>query len=433
MALMPGDDSEGSLVVDETHLKYAYDVEELRIVDGEGVFAYDGEGKSYLDCASGTFNLSLGYRHPAITKTIREQAEGLLHVTSAFRTDPVDELVRRLVDVAPANLQRVHLKVSGGSTANEGAIKLAQRHTGKRDVITLFRSHHGQTMAMTAISGNAFRREPFPDLGLSRTIVPDPYCHRCFYGQKRESCGLMCVDRIDDFIEYASSGSVAAIIVEPISGNGGNIVPPNGYLERLKAFCVERDIVLVFDEIQTGIGRTGSMFAAQHFGVEPDIITTAKGLGGGAQAAAILADAKLGKLDITHLSFTYGANLLAAAVANATVGVIDDKKFLDNVTQMGLAIREGVTAMRRRYAFIDDVRGVGLMIGFEVVDGDGRPSAALASSIAREGRNHGLLLRTSRYGRGNVVKIRPPLVIVESEAAMLLDRLDATFASIAHG
>lgn len=403
---------------------YAYSVGDVRIVDGEGVYARSADGRTFIDCASGTFNLSLGYRHPAVVKALHDNADGLIHVTSAFQTDSVNNLVRRLVEISPANISRVHLKVSGGSTANEGAIKMAQRATNGRDVISMFRSHHGQTLAMTAISGNAFRREPFIDFPISKIIVPDPYCHRCFYRQKPQTCGMLCVDRIDQFIEFAGSGKPACVIVEPISGNGGNIVPPEGYLQALQKFCNERGLPLIFDEVQTGLGRTGSLFAAQHYGVTPDIITTAKGLGSGAPVAAVLSTAEMGKLETQELSFTYGANVLAAAVACATIDTINDSAFLDNVKYCGSVILQRLFTMQIRHRQISDVRGVGLMIGFELVNADGTPSAEMANAVADQARAFGLLLRMSQYGYGNVVKIRPPLVISVEESDLLCDRLE---------
>ena len=408
---------------------YLFPIGATKIVDGEGIYARDADGNEFIDCASGTFNLSLGYRHPTTVQAIRDNADRLLHVTSSFQTDPVNGLVERLVEVSPANLCRVHVKVSGGSTANEGAIKMAMRRTGSRDVISLFRSHHGQTLATTAISGNAFRREPFPDVPISRLIVPDPYCRRCFYGQKPDSCGTMCVDRIDDFIEFAGSGTTACVMVEPISGNGGNVVPPEGYLQRLQAFCGDRSIPLIFDEIQTGIGRTGSMFAAQHFGVEPDIITTGKGLGGGAQVAAILTTDAFDEMETHNLSFTYGANVLAAAVACATLDEISRPGFLDNVKATGHHLLGRLQDLATRHRQVDDVRGVGLMIGFEMVDEAGGCDAALANEIVRKGPQYGLLLRSSQYGRGNVIKIRPPLTLTLDEADLICDRLDQLFQS----
>jgi 4-aminobutyrate aminotransferase-like enzyme len=414
------------------HEQLYYPVSDTRVVRGEGVYLYDEQGKQYIDCASGTFNLSLGYSHPGVVEAIQKQAEMLIHATSTFQTDPVNDLVARLVAAAPAGLVKAHLKVSGGSEANEGAVKMAQVATGRREVITLFRSHHGQTMMMTSFSGNAFRKAPFPVLYPGSLQVPDPYCFRCFYGQRRETCGLMCVTRLDDFLEYASGGQVAAIIVEPISGNGGNIVAPDGYLPRLREFCDAHDIVLILDEIQTGIGRTGQMFAAQHFGVEPDAITVGKGLGGsGAQIAAILTNDRLAGLPAHHHSFTFGGNSLAAAAAVATVEIVAEPEFLANVRATGAHILARLRDMQRRHRAMGDVRGVGLMIGIELVEPDMAPAVALTNELARRGMDHGLVLKTSRYGYGNVLKVRPPLILTASQADEICDRLDALLREVA--
>ena len=405
-----------------------YPVSDCRMVRGEGVYLYDSCGNRYLDCASATFNLSLGYSHPAVVAAMKEQAEQLIHVTSSFQSDPVNGLVRRLVEVSPQGLTKVHPKVSGGSSANEGAIKMAQRATGKCEVITFFRSHLGQTMMMTSMSGNAFRKELFPSRYPGSMQVPDPYCFRCFYGKQRESCGLFCVDRIDDFIQYASGGQIAAVVIEPISGNGGNVVPPEDYLQQLRQFCDSHDIILIFDEVQTGIGRTGQMFAAQHFGVEPDAITVAKGLGGsGAQVAAILTNERLTGLSANHHSFTYGSNLLAAAAANVTLDIVRQPEFLANVRTVGDYILDRLRELQQRHPVIVDVRGVGLMIGFELADRDMVPAVKLTNHLASAAMQHGLIMRTSRYGYGNVLKIRPPLILTLAEAEELCDRLVELF------
>lgn len=407
-----------------------YPVSDYLMDRGEGVYLYDADGHQYIDCASGTFNLSLGYSHPEVVKALRDQVERLVHVTSTFQTGPVNELVRRLVEVTPENLTKVHLKVSGGSTANEGAVKMAQLATGRRDVVTLFRSHHGQTMMTTTMSGESFRKAPFPHLMPGVLHVPDPYCLRCFYRQTPDSCGLLCVERLHDFLDHASSGSVACVVVEPISGSGGNIVPPDGYLAALRALCDERGIALIFDEIQTGIGRVGRMFAAEHYGVRPDILTTGKGLGGsGAQVAAIVADERMSGLDADHHSFTYGGNTLAAAAAVATLDVIARPGFLENVRDVGAYVLTRLRELAATHPHIVDVRGLGLMIGIEIGDADGRPHSERAQTLAKRGMEHGLILRTSRYGRGNVIKIRPPLVLTRAEADLLCDRLDALFTA----
>ncbi|MGW0964976.1 aspartate aminotransferase family protein [Streptomyces sp. NPDC002516] len=407
-----------------------YPVSDTRMVAGEGIYLYDSDGRGYIDCASATFNLSLGYRHPAVVQAIKDQADQLIHVTSGFQTAPINALAHRLVRLAPKTISKAHLKVDGGSAANEGAVKMAQRTTGRRDVITLFRSHVGQTVMMASLSGNAFRKQPLAQLYHGGLQVPDPYCMRCFYGQDPRSCKLMCVDRINDFLEYASSGSVAAVLVEPISGNGGNIVPPDGYFAALRELCDTHGMKLIFDEVQTGIGRTGRMFAAEHFSVDPDAITLAKGLGGsGAQVAAILTSDELAGLPTNDHSFTYGANLLAAAAALATLDIIDDADFLANVRTTGGHILERLEALRGAHPQIADVRGVGLMIGVEIVDEAGRPSAALTNRLAERALDHGLVIRTSRYGHGNVLKIRPPLVLTLEEADVICDRFTELLVS----
>lgn len=410
---------------------FHYPVGLRQMSHGEGVFLYDFEGREYLDCAAGTFNLSLGYAHPEIVRVLQEQAANLVHVTSSIQAEPVLRLARELLRVSPTNLTRVHLKVSGGSTANECAIRMAQLATGRRGVISLFRSHHGQTALTTSVSGNSFRRQSLPILYAGSLQVPDPYCFRCFYGQVRSSCELMCVRRMDDFLMYASSGDVACVIVEPISGNGGNIVPPDGYFGALREFCDVHGIVLIFDEVQTGIGRTGRMFAAEHFGVQPNVITIAKGLGGiGAQAAAVLTDDLVAGTPEDQLAFTFGGNVLAAAAAVKTIEIVSQPSFLTNVRLVGLQIMERITELAARYQCIGDVRGVGLMIGIEIVDIDGEENAILTNELAARAPEHGLLLRTSRFGRGNVLKIRPPLVISENEAETLCDRLEQVFAAV---
>ncbi|RCX09080.1 4-aminobutyrate aminotransferase [Anaerobacterium chartisolvens] len=408
-----------------------YSVEDVVMEKGKGIYLYDSDGKEYIDCAAATFNLILGYSNEEVIESVKAQMDDLIHVTSSYQTKPINDVVEKLVKLSPENLTKVHLKVSGGSVANEGAIKIAMHHTGKRDVISLFRSHLGQTMMMMNLSGNAFRRQPFPSTCCGGLHVPDPYCYRCFYNQKPETCGMLCVERINDFIEYSSSGQVACIIVEPISGNGGNIVPPPGYFKALEKLCKEKEIILIFDEIQTGLGRTGEMFAADYFDIKPNIMTLAKGLGGtGFQVAAILTEERLGGLDGHHHSFTFGANIMAAAAASKTLDIVSRDGFLQNIRECGDYIMRRLELIKGKHAFIGDVRGVGLMIGIEVVDSDGEPDVALTNKIAKRAMEFGLILRTSRYGYGNVFKIRPPLNIKKDECEELCDRLEKLLSEI---
>jgi HAD superfamily hydrolase (TIGR01509 family) len=410
---------------------YYYLPDRLRVVKGEGVHLYADDGRRYFDCSSGTFNLSLGYAHPEIVEAVREQAGQLIHVTSKFQTEPLNALVAKLAEVSPPNLTRVHLKSASGSDANESAVKIAQVHTGNPDVITLFRGHLGQTLGMISASGAAFRRAPFPSQLPGVVHVPDPHCLRCFYRQERSSCGLLCVERINDFIDYASSGRVACVVVEPISGNGGNVVPPDGYLQALKKLCEERGIVLVFDEIQTGFGRTGRMFAADHFGVAPHMMTFGKGLGGaGMPIAGLLTEERLAGVEGHHINSTFGGNVLAAAAALKTLEVIGRPGFLENVRDVGAHVLDRLQDLAAKVPFIAEVRGVGLMIGIDIVDRDGRPDPERTNQLAELGMDHGLLLRTSLYGHGNVLKVRPALIMTREEADEMCDLLERLFLSV---
>ncbi|WP_235885373.1 aspartate aminotransferase family protein [Paenibacillus cymbidii] len=405
--------------------------EDIVMIEGSGIYLKDNNGKEYIDCASATFNLSLGYSHPDVINAVKEQADKLIHVTSSYMTNPVGNLVKKLIEVSPEGLSKVHLKISGGSTANEGAIKMAQHYNGKTDVISLFRSHVGQTIFTMNASGNSFRREPF-HLGQPGIVhVPPAYCYRCFYNQKPETCGMLCVERINDFIDYASSGQVSSMIVEPILGNGDNITPPAAYFPALRKLCDERNITLIFDEIQTGIGRTGHMFAAQYYGVTPDIITTAKGLGGtGFQVAAIITKPEYAAMEGHHHSFTYGSNLLSAAAAVKTLEIVWEKSFLQNVADVGKYIMKRLWKLQEIYSVIGDVRGVGLMIGIEIVDDENNPDVNLTGYIKKKAFEYGLIMRTSRYGYGNVLKIRPPLTITMEQADELCNRLESCFNQI---
>ena len=191
-----------------------YKITDIVMERGEGIYLYDIDGKKYIDTASGTFNMSMGYSHKEILNAVNNQIGDLIHVSSSFQTKPISNLVKNIIDITPKNLTKVHLRVSGGSEANEGAIKISQYNTGNNGVISTFRSHLGQTMMMMNVSGNAFRKKEFPTVNADILNVPDAYCYRCFYNQKPETCNLLCVEAINDILEYGSCGRIACFIIE---------------------------------------------------------------------------------------------------------------------------------------------------------------------------------------------------------------------------
>ncbi|GCE01403.1 aspartate aminotransferase family protein [Embleya hyalina] len=409
-----------------------YRLGEAQLVRGEGIRSWDASGREYLDCVSGTFNLILGHHHPEVMAAVRAQTEELVFASSAFRTESTDRLMRDLAALAPAGLTRVNLRSSGGSTANEGAIRIAQHHTGRRDVIVPFRGHVGQTIAAAAYNGSSRMRAPFHTPPLGAVHVPDAYCFRCFYRQTPDSCGMLCVSRIEDFIAYASSGSVACVLIEPISGMGGNIVPPPGYFPALRALCDEHGIVLIFDEIQTAFGRTGQMFAADLFGVVPHMMTVSKGLtGSGLPLAAILTEERMADWDRSLHGFTYGGHNLAAAAAVKTLEIVRRPGFLENVRRTGAILTERLGALRREHTMLGDVRGPGLMIGLELVRPDGGKAPELAHAFQRALHARGVLTRVSEHGLGNVIELRPPLILTPAEAHLIADRFGEALAVVA--
>jgi adenosylmethionine-8-amino-7-oxononanoate aminotransferase len=215
--LTPVDSRTFNVSIDRLRSMYGRMTDAPIAVDAYGVYVVDRDGREYIDCASGTFDQPLGHRHPALVAAMRRQADELAYAGSPFLSEAVIALADKLVAISPPQFTSVHLRDVTGSTAIEGAIKIAQLATGKREIISLFGSHHGQTALTTDISGNAFRRAPYPE-HFGGLRVPGPYCYRCFYNQTPDRCGMLCADRIDPFIEYASSGSIAAVIVEPIQG-----------------------------------------------------------------------------------------------------------------------------------------------------------------------------------------------------------------------
>lgn len=398
---------------------------------GKGIYLFDEHGKRYIDCAAGTFNLSLGYGHEEVIDAAKSQMDKLIHVTSSYANDPIMRLTEKLQEILPPELNKIHLKVSGGSVANEGAIKMAEVATSRQEIISFYYSHLGQTIFTLNASGNAFRAQSFQRTVTGIIKAPAPYCTRCFYNQNQLTCGLLCVKRLHDIIKHASSGKVAAIIIEPIFGNGDNIIPPNGFLKELREICDEYGIALIFDEIQTGMGRTGKFFAAQYFNVTPDFITIAKGLGGtGFQIAAIAAKEKYTKMDPMHHSFTFGSNLMAAVAGIKTIEVMQRPGFLANVTNTGNYIKEELIKLAKKFPFIGEVRGIGLMIGFEIVKNANEPDVEMMQVIQKKAFANGLILRSSRYGYGNTLKIRPPLILTMLEAERICQLLEATFLGV---
>jgi 4-aminobutyrate aminotransferase len=406
---------------------------ESRFSAGRGLRLIREDGAEFLDGVSGTFNVPLGYDHPKVVDAVIEQLRKCAHMSSSYSAPYARSVLIKLLSVAPPNIGAGWMRDLTGSTANECAIKIAQKSTGKRDVLSLHQSHHGQTVFTTSISGEAFRRAAFPIIPNASSIkVPPPYCYRCPYDSVYPGCGLLCAERIYDAIEYGSSGSVACMIVEPVLGNGGNIVPPPGYFSAVAQIAKNTGMLLIADEVQTGIGRTGQLFACDTLGVKANIITLGKGLGGiGIPTAAVLMESRLDVLEPYEHSFTSGGNMLALAATKATLEVIQENGFLDRVRDRGRFLERQLRPLGELYACVGDVRGLGMMWGLEIVGPGKRPDPDKTNRIIRcaESSQH-LILRGSKYGFGNVIKVRPALVATEDDLIEIVERLSRAIQEV---
>jgi 4-aminobutyrate aminotransferase-like enzyme len=388
------------------------------------------KGTQYIDCASGTFNLSLGYDNPEIIAALHRQLDRTLHLSSEFTRVKSREVFDLLRPVLPQHIGSFWFRDITGSTANECAVRIAQKATGKTDVVSLFLSHHGQSVGATGVSGNAFRQQSFSLPFVGSLKIPAPDCANCFYGQVRQTCGILCARRLEDFIEYSSSGQVAALIIEPILGNGGNIVPDPEYFSTIRKICDRNGILIIADEVQTGFGRTGSFFASTGFAkdLRPDIITFAKGAGGvGIPVAGVLMRPELDVLEPWEHSSTSGGNPLALVALEETIKYLRYSGVLDNVNARSKRLGYGLKRLEESFSCVTNVRGEGLMLAFDL------PTCTDVTAFIGIARRHGLILRGSRYGFGNAVKVRPPLIVSEDEVEEILAALGASLIDFEKG
>jgi 4-aminobutyrate aminotransferase-like enzyme len=374
------------------------------LVRGEGAYLFDATGKRYLDCFSGVAVMNAGHSNPDIVEAAIAQLRRLQHTTTVYLTEPMLELAEALARVAPPGLRRSFFCASG-SEANEGALLLAVLATGRRELAYLEGSLHGRTRAAMSVTG----------LTMWRADPCLPEAHRL--------PGPQHPDSLDHLERLLGRGTVAAVIAEPIQGNGGIVVPPEGYWPRLRELCSRHGTLLIADEVQTAWNRTGHWFATQHWGVVPDIVTVAKALGNGFPIAAFLTTDALAAHFSRPYAATFGGNLVSCRAALATLRYHKRHRLGARSAVLGARLMGRLRALQQRHAVIAEVRGLGLMIGAELRQPDDAPAAELTDYLLERMKDAGYLLGKGGPGR-NVLSILPPLVVEEADLVEMVGELD---------
>ncbi len=397
---------------------------------GQGAYLYDQNGDAYLDFTTGIGVTSTGHCHPRVVAAIQEQAARLIHgQVNIVWHPPLIQLAEELSQILPPELDGYFFSNSGAE-AVEGALKLARMATGRPNVIVFQGSFHGRTVGtMSLTTSKTIYRAGFQPLMPGVFVAPYPYAYR--YGWDPEATSQWCLEELRLLLlTQTAPHETAAILVEPVLGEGGYVVPPPGFLRGLRQIADEHGILLIADEVQSGFGRTGRWFAHEHFDITPDIITIAKGLASGMPISGVIAPLTLmEKWTPGSHGGTYGGNAVAAAAAVATIQTIRDEHLLDNAQVRGRQLMSGLQALQSDYPVIGDVRGLGLMIGTEFRDADGKPDKATAKAVAHACLDRHLMLLTCGPW-DNTVRWIPPLVVNEQQVADALDIFAAALAEV---
>lgn len=396
-----------------------------------GCVVRDVDGNRLLDFAAGIAVCSTGHCHPRVVKAIQDQADRLIHISADFYYPLYVEMARRLAEIAPGPDNWQVFLTNSGTEAVEGALKLARYATGGHRFIGFLGAFHGRSMGSISLTASKPQyHRGFGPLLAGVTHVPYAKCMDCHYNLTYPECGLACIDFIEEeiFTRIAPPDDVAAIVVEPVQGEGGYVVPPPTWLPALRDLCDRYGILLIADEIQSGMGRTGKMFAFEHFSGQdgpwvPDIITVAKGIASGMPLGAFIARDDLMVWDKGAHGTTFGGNPVACAAGLETIDLLEES-LMENAAEMGLYLMERLDGLWEEYDALMDVRGLGLMIGMEF------QSAELAQAVVKGCFQRGLIV----LGCGDkAVRLCPPLVVSREEADVAVQILEEVLTEVTQG
>ncbi len=435
---LPGPVSKQIIGVDEKFVSHSYTRDYAMVARrGEGAFVEDHDGNVFLDFSAGIAVCSTGHCHPEVVEAIKTQAGELIHMSGTdFYYETQVKLAEKMSKIVPLENAGEDNPVmsffgNSGAEAIEAAIKIARSNTGRSRMLAFIGAFHGRTMGALSLNGSKIRHhEGFHPLLPGVVHAPYAYCKRCPYGAKYPGCNLECFDFIKKTLaaKIVSPQDIACVVMEAVQGEGGYVVPPVEFVKAMRDFTREHGVLFVVDEVQSGMGRTGKMFAIEHFGVKPDIIAIAKGIASGLPLSITCAVKKIMNWKPGSHASTFGGNPVACAAANKTIELLE-KEIIKNVNDTGAYLKTKLEAMMDKYDFIGDVRGLGLMLAVEIVDNkkDFNPDAALRDKILHAAFEKGFII----LGCGpNSIRFAPPLIANKSHVDMACGVLESVFAAV---
>jgi 4-aminobutyrate aminotransferase-like enzyme len=398
------------------------------IVRGEGCHVYDQDGKAYLDAYSGVGVNNCGHCNPAIVERAEKQLSMLQHMTTIYLTEPMLKLAEALADFLPGKLKRSFFCTSG-SEANEGALLLAKLATGRNDFISLSRSLHGRTYLTAGLTGIQFWRTD-PESPQNVHFAASPVCNQCPYKLNYPECDIRCADEIEEIAEK-NPQRIAAFIAEPVNGNGGIVVPPEGYFEKVQVILKKHGILMIMDEAQTGFCRTGKRFGFQHYAIEPDIVTVCKALGNGLPISAFIATEDVALRYTRPGASTFGGNLVCAEAARGVLAFMREQVLEQQAEKTGAFILHRLKQLQKCSSLIREVRGRGMMLGAELIKADDTPATQEMDALLELMKDKGVLIGKTGPDR-NVLTLMPPLVLGQTEAELLCTSLEHSFRKLGY-
>lgn len=411
---------------------FHYFQQPLVLARAQAQFCYDDAGNQYLDFFGGIVTVSVGHRNPKVDGAVRAQMEKLTHVSTCFLTEPMLALARKLAQISPGGKLTKTFFTNSGTEADETAILAARLYTGSAEVIALRHGYSGRSALAMAMTGHAaWKLGPATMPGVVH--AHNAYCYRCPFGLEYPQCGVRCATDMEELIRTSTSGRVAALIAEPIQGVGGFITPPKEYFPIAAEIVRRHGGLIISDEVQTAWGRTGGKwFGIEQWDVEPDIITSAKGLANGLPIGVTMAKPEVADAFKGMTISTFGGNPLATAAANAVLEFIEENRLRENTQAVGAYLLEKLRGLMSRHALIGDVRGMGLLAALELVKDrkSKEPAAAETNAVMERCRENRVLLgKGGLYG--NVLRISPPMNVTKDDVDEFVRRLDKSFADLA--